>query len=411
MSRTLLAVAFALLSLVVAPKAYATTYSVNFCARYSVEFEDSDSSYGDDYLTSNADLTARGVELRVKDLVTNADVYFDFTDWTGGSAGCTGSLSLDSTRTYRVSIRSRASVNGNTIIVLDDDTSSSVYSYVAYSAYAPSSSSTVYMSTSVQPQWNIAAAAGHAMYRRNAGLSGKTLTLYTQQCPTSGGSCLSGGAVYIESASENPGSAAKYVIVHEMGHLVAWLKNGNSSASQSYGAPMANCYTDNTRSHEMNSKEYVSAAANEGIAHYYAAVAFNVSTESNCKFRYYKTVDWDLDTILDSRTANCQGAPMSGLATGDYFGDLCTGTSANRGVEYDWLRMFWDLDNVEGLSTTTIFNIWDESDPDSWNATGDGANWTCLTTNYPSGRLACAASDLSVYSSWTNQWDDNGAHR
>ena len=93
--------------------------------------------------------------------------------------------------------------------------------------------------------------------------------------------------------------------------------------------------------------------------------------------------------------------------SGDYLGDWCaTGTTNNRGTEWDWLRFLWDLDTGGGVSTTTIFQIYNVSNPGSWNATGDGTGGS-----YPAERLRDAADDESVLSEW-DYWDDyNGVHR
>ena len=64
-----------------------------------------------------------------------------------------------------------------------------------------------------------------------------------------------------------------------------------------YGAPYDSCFSfaDPVASHSMNQKEHQSSAAWEGIAHFYAALAFNDTSESDCVFVYYKNTDWNLD--------------------------------------------------------------------------------------------------------------------
>lgn len=367
-------------------QAHAVNYTVTFCADYSIDFDDADSGVGDDYFTSNSDRPARGARVRVMRNDTGTDAYYDYTDWDGANPGCTSALTLDSTKTYRVSVHSRALVNGNYINVLDDDSMNNLYVYTAYANCAPTSSTTVTFDTSIADQWNIAAAAGWAMYRRAAGLSGENFDMYTETCPSGGGSCRSGNAIYLDSPADS-----KYVINHEFGHLVAYRKNGNAAASTSYAATLNNCYTDNTRSHEAVSKEYQSAAANEGYGHYYAAVAFNQTDQTDCGFAYYKSTDWDLDTFTDDIWVTCESGPITGVDGGDYVGDWCTGTLTNRGTEWDWLRFLWDLDTDEGVSTTTIFDIYNTANPNSWNATGDGTG-----SAYPATRLRDAANTEGV---------------
>ena len=91
---------------------------------------------------------------------------------------------------------------------------------------------------------------------------------------------------------------------------------------------------------------------------------------------------------------------------GDYLGDWCTGTLTNRGTEWDWLRFLWDLDTDAGVSTTTIFDIYDSANPNSWNATGDGTG-----SAYPATRLRDAANTAGVLTEW-DAWDSyNGVER
>lgn len=388
-----------------ASQAHAVNYTVKFCANYSVDYDDADPAVGDDYFTSNSDRPARGARVRVMENGTLIDKYYTYTDWTGANEGCTTSLTLDSTKTYRVSVHSRALVNGNYINVLDNDATNNVYVYTAYANYSPTSSTTVTFDTSVADQWNIAAAAGWAMYRRAAGLSGENFDMYTETCPSGSGSCRSGNAIYLGSPADS-----KYVINHEFGHLVAYRKNGNAAASSSYAAVVNSCFTNDTAvpstTHEANSKEYQSAAANEGYGHYYAAVAFNQTDQSDCAFAYYKSTDWDLDAFNDDIWVSCEAGPIPGVDGGDYLGDWCTGTLTNRGTEWDWLRFLWDLDTDAGASTTTIFDIYNTANPNSWNATGDSTG-----SAYPATRLRAAANTEGVLTEW-DTWDNyNGVER
>lgn len=382
--------------------AHATIYAVKFCADYSIDFDDADSAVEDDFYISNSDRDALGIHITVERNWDSHDVFSDYTDWSGADAGCTDTQYLDSARTYKVSAQSLAFVNGNHINVYNNDFVSLPYSHVEYLTFSPTASTTITFDTAIADQWNIAAAAGYAMSRRSAGLSGEDFDFYTESC-SGGGSCNSAGKIYISSS----GSGKKYLIGHEMGHSVARLSNGGAVADTSDAADLDNCYTVDTRDHEANSKEYNGKAANEGIAHYYAAVAFNNTTESSCGFYYYKTsVDWNLDATPDNLIASCESGPMTGVDSFDYLGDLCSGTLTNRAVEWDYLRFFWDLDTDQSVSTTTIFEIWDDSDPESWNATGDGTG-----SGYPSYELRNAANTNSVLTEWDNEDDDNGVHR
>ena len=379
----------------------ATIYNVNFCAEYSIDFDDAHSGVGDDYFQTNSNVPARGAFFHIEDIFSNYVHYDTYTDWDGSTPGCTGGVPLDSTKYYRVTVYSKALVNGNYVRVLSDDSSDNLYGYQKYSNYHPFSSTTDIFPIPIASQWNIAAAAGWAMYRRPVGLSGETFKLYTQACD-GGGSCRDGNSSKISVWGANH----KYVINHEFGHLVAYRKNGNVAPTSAYDAPSGVCYTDSDEDHEAVSKEFQGAAASEGFAHYYAAVSFNRTDEYDCGFAYYKPTDWNLDLTTDPTDVSCELEPFSGVLNIDYLGNWCDGTLGNRGTEWDWLRFLWDLDTDEGVTTTTIFDIYDSSNPGSWTVRGTGSGGS-----YPSARLRAAADTEGVLAEW-DAWDNtNGVHR
>lgn len=122
-------------------------------------------------------------------------------------------------------------------------------------------------------------------------------------------------------------------------------------------------------------------------------------------------------------SVSCQTAP-SNANFPDYLGHQCSGTLTNRATEYDWLRFFWDLDYDQGLSTTTIYTIWDWANSDNWHASGDGWDtyststpcsiWTgsaYMPPSWPSGRLRCAADTAGYLTEWDAEDAANGVHR
>lgn len=409
--------------------AFAASYNITFCADYDVAYDDADASFGDDYITTDTTYPARGARLKV---VRNSDGYVmrdSFMTWDGATPGCQSTaVALDSAETYDVKVKSYASVNGNTLYVYSDDVAWGIYLY-GPGTYAPTASGTYTVTTPTgASQWRIANAVGHAMYRRAAGLSGETFTFLNEVC-SGGGSCYERTPdwVYISSG----GSGNKYIIDHEFGHMFAARTNDTGTcatdscaAAHDYGAPYNNCFSSgSTSNHSANQQEYASSAVWEGIAHYYAAVAFNDSTESDCGFVYYKNTDWNLDgDVADSQetadfAVSCESYPTI-AASADYLGSYCedgvgdpcgsgaNGNCDNRSTEYDWLRFFWDIDSDMGVSTTNIYNIWDEGDSDTWNATDVGA-----AANDPAPRLRTAADTLGFLTEWDARDDVNGVHR
>lgn len=192
-----------------------------------------------------------------------------------------------------------------------------------------------------------------------------------------------------------------------MGHAIGHYLNGSASPAKDYGATYDNCVTNTAQSHEMNQKEYQSAAAWEGWAHFYAAVAFNSTAEPNCRFWYYKTMDWNLDSVTagDPLKHDCEDAPMTGVPAADYLGGMCSGTLTNRGTEFDWLRFWWDLTTDQAVSLATIGNIWNDANPHAWRADDAGA------APYPSTSLRNAASGNSVLTQWDAEDNVNGVQR
>lgn len=359
-------------------------------------------------MTTDTTYAARGARIKV---IRNSDsyvVYDGFTLDSGASAGCTvAGLNLDSTETYNVKVKSYASVGGNTLYVYDDDTTPAVYSH-GPSTYSPPGNGTLTITTSVAEQWNISLAVGYAMFRFTGGLTGQTYVFYNEAGPNGGTEYdRTNDVVFISSG----GTDNKYMIDHEFGHMIAARANDGGAPNKSYGATLDNCYTDNTESHEAASKEYQSAAVWEGIAHYYAVIAFNNVSTSDCSWVYYKDTNWNLDgDATDSQEpaeldVSCENYPTN-APTPDFLGNYCTGTLTNRGTEYDWLRFFWDMHTDMAISYDTMLDIWDEADPDTWNATGDSSG-----ADYPATRLRDAANTLGYLTEWDSRDNINGVHR
>jgi len=408
------------LLLLVPTRARAALYSVDFCAKYGIDYNDASSGAGDDWFTTNTARVANGAKIRVRQLPAGPDKFFDYTDDSGANAGCTSSLVLNSNYDYRVSVQSTAQVSGNTISVLNNDTDHDLYSYIAYMFYSPRHSTNETFTTSLADQWNIAAAAGWAMRRGFYPETGKTFLFYTQHCPfLAGGSCENDEWLYIDSST--PGAGEKYVITHEMGHAAAEKANGGDNEFKDYSADTGGCYTSGNGGHGMNQEEYQSAAVTEGIAHYFAAITFNDPSEFDCFFVYYKSVDWDLDGTDDSpavASVTCQGGPMYPIDQYDYLGDMCDPPLDNRATEYDWLRFFWDLTYDQEVSPSTIYDIWDDADPNDWcrNDTVDDMDTgttdpPCSSGDFPADRLRDAAHSNGVLTEWDNEDYRNGVYR
>ncbi|MCK6528206.1 hypothetical protein L6R50_11830 [Myxococcota bacterium] len=416
----------------------AASRTLEMCFELNLDFVDGDWTWlSDDYLDWPGPYPAIGVHVRIESNETPGVLFNGKLEEPGlfSREGCTPLLSFDDDETYLISIWSYAAVNGNSVYVYNNPTLDQVFYTNLWTAFDPTAYphlSTVTGTTVVRRHWNILGAAIWALHRNNAGMTGKAYKFYDEANPECAGSCVSGGEAYIKASQTD----RKYVISHEMGHLVQYFATSYKSAAKDYDSRMVNCFSDrwdeqdgdsiidhpswlsegDHGSHEMNTREYQSAAATEGMAHFYAAASWN-RVEQDCWFGYYVGwVDWNLDRIrqADEQTGlvDCANghhvAPW--IEDEDYYHNRCwPGLDANgnvvmnRGTEYDWLRFWWDMAYSGGLSVDDVFTIWAFAGPYDWNANDDGS-----PGDDPSTRLQDAAGVLGFDSQWTTWAGTNG---
>ncbi len=367
---------------------------VDICAQYDVDYPDADPSFGDDYLTDNSvHVPAAGAKIRVIDLATGGLVFDDYADEDGPDVGCVTATGLSSSGSYRIAVLSTAQVNDNTITVLNNPTIKQKYAYAVNLSY-PIPGVPITLTTNAVRHWGWMAAATHALGRSNAGLSGEVFRFYRDNSSCSSGSCTGEddlGPPLILASNMCPtcsNTLTKTLPLHEMGHMVARYANGGAkvvgSCTYTGTTPIDVCTVTAPEGgkHGLNSEEVNGCAASEGIAHFWAVYAFNDQSGGDCKFDWYG--DWvDWNNSLSDQTwewiedrINCQGLPSYStemLALGvdgeDYHGDICGG-AGGLGTELDWMRMFWDLVNLEGIPVADVYEIWDGADPEGWAANG-----------------------------------------
>lgn len=361
---------------VVARPAHAINATI--CVDYAVDYADA-GTVDDDWFTDNSDVDAAGVRIQVVRNADNVVVFDDYAADAGISIGCVTATALDPV-SHRIRVLTEASVNGDTLKVWNNDTSNQLYARVIPSWYPPYGGSTTFITTPLTDWWRIMAASTWALERSNGGITGSTLVFYNQGCNPGGGSCLkpSNGRVYICPSTEcSNNSHNKYLVTHEMGHLMFFLANNREFVQAGTTYVGAICNNGGAGSeHRINSEEYAGAAASEGLAHFWGAYAFNDETEFDCGFDWYgNSVDWDYDNDYEEDHISCEGAPdpvgAPSVDGNDYHGDVCGGAS-DKGVEYDWLRFAWDLVTDEGIPVEDILTIWDTANPDTWNTDGTG---------------------------------------
>jgi hypothetical protein len=397
--------------------------TATICSDYQVQFTDSDMDEGSDYLATNDDTPARGAKIRAVPLDGSATV-FDFAEWNDGEAlapGCV-TLSLDPVKQYSIQTCSTAEVNGNTVKIRDSDENNGSWCGVApgYSAWTPGTPPIdIRTPNKGATHWNAAAAIGHAIYRRAGGLDGIDLVNYVDDAtnPCAGSwSCQSGGEVWHGDA-EN-----RFGIVHETGHQVAWWRNESQGGSADWSAFNSGCVFEAAAIHEFQRKAFQSAAATEGWADFYAAVAFNSTNETDCGFVYWRAQDYDLDNFSDYQYGepfDCDFGPgtfTTGLASPalenehDYLGEVCNaGILTNRATEMDYLRFWWNFVSEEAsIEFSHCMDIYDEANPHTWDAgTRSAFPWNWVNTRFRDAADFVLGADTI----WVDHSGIDGVHR
>jgi hypothetical protein len=154
--------------------------TVTFVGELRVDYNDVASvepDLDDDYFRDNTDKPALGGLISIRNTFTNVVGWYRLDGDPAG--GATKTLALDDQWTYEIKLWSDAEVNGNNLIVQDDDDAPGhvTWYHVAETAWRPVPG-TKLIETGSHDAWNILAAASHAMWRRSGGVSGETFYLY-----------------------------------------------------------------------------------------------------------------------------------------------------------------------------------------------------------------------------------------
>ena len=371
---------------------------VTVCVKATTDFVDADLSHGDDLWRGNAAKTLRGIWVSIKD----ANDFHGSNVWTGyvdPDDGCVD-VWLEEGAPHWIRVDSRMDLDGRLLKVTNGST---LYGVMSAGSISPASNQTYTYTIDGSAsglEWvNVAAAASFTMARRlsawpalatpyEVALQEHPSPDHTTAYQTFDANLIEheyearGGVVYIDPAGGNV--FRKYIIAHEMGHhllhFAAWGGTGDmkdAAFRKSYDAPADSDCHGGGPSHSYNSKEYQGAAIIEGHAHYVSAVAFNhtggpTQTNYDCRIVPSGWIKWDpLSEVFPTNGAfSCEGAEGNdpggaeytdfGVDAYDYLGDYCSGgATANRGVEHDWLRFFWDADTDDGV---TVFSLKDSVD-------------------------------------------------
>lgn len=352
MSRCHVAIAVATVVGVVVAPANAVAHSVTWCAYSPVQYVDSDvdqPQFPEDHweetdVTTNKSIRGARYELWQDSTGLKVSNGFLF-DGINGAAGCTGALSLSS-GTYDFFVYSEGEVQGNTLDV--GDTHGNTKFVLAYDVSVSASGTKNFYSAPVSETddvFNVYQAAAWALYRHAGGMSNETYYIQVgnpTECTPNGSSCSD--APSDSSFIADGAIRKKFLIVHELGHVLGYHAEPNLRNALNYAFPEnleieindvcqpppgANPST----SHVFHELEWVGAALGEGFADFYAADVWNDHNETDCWF-----AAWANPPAL-SCEAGTPNYPHS------WVDDLtCTDPDfPDTGERIDFMRILWDL--------------------------------------------------------------------
>jgi len=377
MNKNLLFVAFGLVGAMTTPAEAA----VQFCFKHNVDFIDSglelDSpcdSYSpercEDRWLDNDAYVARGIKATIQQKVSGVytEIWSGYVDDGNGTdgAGCTPDLDPAGVNTgwYKLTLESKAKVNGDYVYVRDASNALAMATIVSYigsdnTTYTYSFSGT--SSGLTFERFNVLSAATQPLWYHDFNIAPWVYYYFDVNDSGSGSGSqyhANTGQVEIRSTPEDNSAHRKFIITHEMGHaLLHDIVTSKYKNNSTFTDPGGTCTSATGNNHAVDTKEYQSAAMNEGFAHYYASIAFNRTDQDDCYFHHWK----------ESRgTVDCEDT--GGSLVEAYMLNRCYATSqSGRGVELDWWRTYWDL-RVKGSVTDQDMRTWFQT-ADSWTDT------------------------------------------
>ncbi len=308
--------------------------------------------------------------------------------------GCTPTLSA-SAGSYTSKLFSYARVHGNTIFVVADVDGTGLF--LTDTRHLALGDNSITLDAHASHRLNVAAATAYIIHRRWAGMTGKTFNIRTNTLSSSGSHYERAvNTVHIATGHFDN----KFVIAHEVGHMVADLATGDRNVKLvdlpcgETPAGGADCTTVAGHDHSMTGKERSKCAAGEGFAHFYSAAVWNSASQTDCFFHYYKNEFGDDANPI----VNCESG--NGKFVVKYMENKCTGPDDGYGVELDWLRAFWDV-HSNGADAPEFAAIMDWLDrADDWGAS-DVVDKLDDAANSVGGRLK---------TNWIAARDGNGLH-
>jgi hypothetical protein len=392
--------------LLAAPPAHAIPVTSTYCFQYQRlnDYSDHMVGQGSNFTTNTWD--ARGLRVvfdAASPEVRDADVRTETNDSAGNGNGLPGcvTVTLENTTTYTVRLYLDAVRGGNTVRLM---VPSAVRSYDVKTSHVPVNGQTYgpgggWSALLDDPESRVHAAANFAIGRWTLGVTNKIvdIDLDNTVCgPTS--SCMeqSTGRIHISTTFGYDDTYNQFVVAHEVGHAMWRHRAGGVVWNKDSNAVAGSCGPD--PDHAFNTKEYQSVAIFEGLAHFYAAMAFNSAGQSQaCEYPGERlAVDWNRSGGVNILTKfDCGGAVLSPIGipltnATDYYGQYCS-VADHRGVEFDWLRLLWQLRTNHGFERIDFETMVAGANPNTWIATTGN-----VTNDKPYERLKNALSNAVV---------------
>jgi hypothetical protein len=312
--------------------------TTKFCARFIYGF--SDTGYGEDRLNAEPLGTFNAAYVRVNVLRGSTMVFQGFMD----GSGCTPSVATP-TATYTVRLFSRTGRSGKEIWAYDNEDDTTLGNWSQNVVVNNGTGATVWAQPSVSLDYaDFLAIASTALAVMPSMLASRYTFFINQGCGNSSG-CYAGQQIFMGTDFVGMRDVyKKYAMGHELGHGVQDMSFGLVGGGYSAGfetQPFCNCdhvRTDNAL-HCMQSRESVGAAQNEGFAHVIAARLYNIDSQTDCAYAYYK----EIEDVNGNVTSPAMFLPCN--ARYSLNKNFC-GADPNwprTGVELDWMNFYWEL--------------------------------------------------------------------
>jgi hypothetical protein len=343
---------------------------VKVCALLKVNY--SDSGIGEDHWPTNSDKPARGAYVRVRD----GNGTTRFADYTGdgyGSddpgAGCTPWLAAAGTSNWSMRVTSSARVKDNYVYVTGDDLVA--VNWLVTGMTVTPGQSRAYSIPTESAESSALAAATEALYRNDGGMKSRLYLIQLTKSIYYGGSSTGSDRIRLSPAD----SRIKFNVAHFMGHLLLRHKLGadfRNNLSYDAGGTCGSNYGGGEQLHSMTSKEFSVGAFNEGFAHFYAALTWNSSYQTDGKLHYQP---YGYAQVIDVENSI------------KYMKTTCDPPFWGYGNERDWMTFFWDFRTDSGTKPTfnDILNLIAEASPmQDWAAY---FHLESAVANYQDGRF------------------------